>query len=163
MLPTRPASRSLTCRSALLLFLVAGLGVALAAEDEAERVRADVVSVEVSGEPGGYRFAVGVASPDTGCEQYADGWEVVSAEGELIHRRVLAHSHIHEQPFVRSGGPLEIAPDEMVWVRAHMHPTGYGGKAWRGSVEKGFEPADPPADFAACLAEEPPLTTDCPG
>jgi hypothetical protein len=35
-------------------------------------VRADVISVEASGQPGAVRFSVGIRSPDTGCDQYAD-------------------------------------------------------------------------------------------
>jgi hypothetical protein len=64
-----------------------------------------VVAVEVTGEPGARAFTVTVRSPDTGCERYADLWEVVSTDGDLRYRRVLAHSHVDEQPFTRSGGP----------------------------------------------------------
>lgn len=99
---------------------------------------ADVVSVEASGEPGAYTFAVGIASPDTGCERYADWWEVLGDDGELLHRRVLSHSHVDEQPFVRSGGPVAIEPDRVVKIRAHMYPDGYGGRVWIGSVADGF-------------------------
>lgn len=122
---------------------------------------ADVVSVEVSGEPGNYTFSVGISSPDTGCEQYADWWEVVSEDGELLHRRILLHSHTDEQPFVRSGGPVPIEPDTVVWVRAHMNNGGYGGQAWRGSVQEGFAQAEHAPDFAADLANEPPLPDGC--
>ncbi len=48
-----------------------------------------------------------------------------------------------------------------VWVRAHMHPDGYGGVAFRGSVRDGFAAADLPAAFAAGLAGEPPAPPDC--
>lgn len=123
--------------------------------------RADVVSVETAGEPGAYTFAVGISSPDTGCGQYADWWEMVSADGELLYRRVLTHSHVEEQPFVRSGGPVEIPADRVVWVRAHMHPGGYGGKTWRGAVASGFEQAEPVEGFAAGLAREAPLPAGC--
>jgi hypothetical protein len=126
-------------------------------------VAADVVGVEAGGRPLAYAFAVGVASADTGCEQYADWWEVVSLEGDLIYRRVLTHSHVAEQPFVRSGGPVPVSADTVVWVRAHMHPTGYGGRALRGSVAAGFEAAAPLAGFAAELAELEPLPKGCAG
>jgi hypothetical protein len=122
---------------------------------------ADVISVEVTGDPGAYRLHVGVLSPDTGCEQYADWWEVVSEEGALIYRRVLLHSHVGEQPFERSGGPVPVEADVVIYVRAHMHPGGYGGAAFRGSAQAGFEPAELPAAFAAELAEEEPLPQDC--
>lgn len=121
----------------------------------------DVISVQVSGEAGSYTFRVEVSSPDTGCEQYADWWEVVSEEGALIYRRILLHSHVDEQPFVRSGGPVEVAADAVVLVRAHLHPSGYGGQMMRGSVAEGFTavPGDP--DFAPDLETAPPKPDDC--
>jgi hypothetical protein len=122
---------------------------------------ADVVSVKVDGKPGGYTFTVGVRSPDQGCEQYADWWEIVSEDGELVYRRILLHSHVDEQPFVRSGGPVQVSPGTTVWVRAHMHPTGYGGQAFKGSVQAGFAPAEMPASLASDLAGQPPLPDSC--
>jgi hypothetical protein len=104
---------------------------------------------------------VGVSSPDEGCDQYADWWEVVTQDGELVYRRILLHSHVNEQPFVRGGGPVDISPDTVVWVRAHMHPTGYGGLAMRGSVAQGFEQTELSPDFASELAETTPLPEGC--
>lgn len=127
----------------------------------ADEVAADVLAVAVSGKPGAYRFAVELSSPDLGCEQYADWWEVVGEDGTLVHRRVLSHSHVDEQPFTRSGGPVEIAADTVVWVRAHMHPTGYGGAVLRGSVGDGFIEAEPPEGFAAGLTDEAPQPPAC--
>lgn len=124
-------------------------------------IYADVISVQVSGNEGAYQFSVQVRSPDTGCEQYADWWEVVTEQGELVYRRVLLHSHVGEQPFTRSGGPVDIQADSVVWVRAHMNTMGYGGQALRGSVRDGFEPAQTDSDFAADLAKQPPLPDDC--
>lgn len=124
-------------------------------------VLADVISVDVSGEEGEYRFSVGINSPDTGCDQYADWWEVVGQDGELIYRRILLHSHVGEQPFVRSGGPVNIAADSLVYVRAHMNTGGYGGATFQGSVQSGFSETDLDPDFAFDLANEPPLPDDC--
>lgn len=122
---------------------------------------ADVTAVTVSGEPGAYRFAVTVRSPDTGCAQYANWWEVITEDGTLIYRRVLAHSHVDEQPFTRSGGPVDLEANRLVIVRAHMSTTGYGGQALRGRVATGFEPADLPADFASHLTAEAPQPQGC--
>jgi len=122
---------------------------------------ADALSVQVSGSSGAYQFSVEVRSPDEGCEQYADWWEVITEQGELLYRRILAHSHVGEQPFTRSGGPVAIEPDTIVLVRAHMHPGGYGGIALIGSVDGGFEPADIGADTFDVLEREPPLPTGC--
>ena len=92
---------------------------------------ADLVSVAVTGEAGNYTFAVTISSADTGCEQYADWWEVADIEtGELLYRRILAHSHTSEQPITRSGGPVPITPNQAVIIRAHMGglQSHYGGQ-----------------------------------
>jgi hypothetical protein len=123
--------------------------------------KADVLTVEASGEAGAYQFSVKIHSPDLGCEQYADWWEVIDEGGELLYRRVLLHSHVDEQPFKRSGGPVAIQPDTIVWVRAHMNTGGYGGAALKGSVEAGFQPVDLSPDFAPELAQTPPLPEGC--
>ena len=126
-----------------------------------ESVHADVTAVSVAGEAGAYTFTVTVHSPDTGCEVYADWWEVVSPNGELLYRRVLLHSHVDEQPFSRSGGPVPIDSGDTVVVRAHMSTTGYGTAALRGSVEGGFVAVSMPPDFAVGLAEQVPLPSSC--
>lgn len=121
-----------------------------------------VTNVEVpGGDPGDYTFAVTINSPDTGCEQYANWWEVITPEGNLIYRRILAHSHVNEQPFQRSGGPVAIQPDQMVIVRAHMYPSGYGSQAMQGTVTSGFEETTIPIDFAVELANAEPQPQDC--
>ena len=124
-------------------------------------VFADILSVVANGSENAYTFAVEIRSPDTGCDQYADWWEVVTEDGALIYRRILGHSHVSEQPFTRSGGPVQIGPDEIVIVRAHMHPTGYGGTAFRGSFSGGFEEIQLEADFAPELENADPLPNGC--
>ena len=122
---------------------------------------ADVIEVSVSGTPGTYLVSVTLASPDTGCDSYADWWEVISQGGELLYRRVLLHSHVDEQPFTRSGGPIDIQPSDTVIVRAHMSTTGYGGTALQRTAADGFSPADVSAEFAASLENQAPLPHDC--
>ncbi len=100
---------------------------------------ARILSVSTSGSEGAYSFSVELSSPDTGCDQYADWWEVMSDSGTLIYRRILTHSHVNEQPFTRSGSPVPIAADQSVWVRAHMNNTGYSPLGAKGSVQLGFE------------------------
>jgi hypothetical protein len=123
--------------------------------------RANIVSVSVSGNSGSYQFTVGIRSPDRGCSEYADWWEVLSVDGALLYRRVLDHSHVDEQPFERTGGPVRISPTTIVWVRAHMNRLGYGGAAFKGSVETGFAPAALANNFAPNLAHQPPLPEAC--
>lgn len=132
-----------------------------ASQAESPAPSARVTGVDVRGEPGAYTFAVTIESPDTGCAQYADWWEVVSGDGEkLLYRRVLLHSHIDEQPFTRSGGLVDIGLDDVVAVRAHMNSTGYGAVLMLGSVSGGFEEADGQS-FAPALESEDPLPTSC--
>ncbi len=136
-------------------------GAAAAPASKGATDLADVLSVAASGAPGAYQLSVTVRSPDTGCQQYADWWEVLSEDGRLLYRRVLSHSHVADQPFTRSGGPVPIGPDTVVWVRAHMHPSGYGGQALRGTVRQGFRPARLAAGIGAQLAQQPPLPGGC--
>ncbi|MEL6223535.1 MAG: hypothetical protein AAFR31_12950 [Cyanobacteria bacterium J06627_8] len=131
------------------------------ASNEPSSSTASVIAVEVSGEPNDYSFSVTVESSDLGCNQYADWWEVITDDGALIHRRVLLHSHVEEQPFTRSSSPVNVEPDQLVIVRAHLAPIGYGTQAMAGTVSSGFESIELPATFAEELAEQPPLPQSC--
>ncbi len=123
---------------------------------------ADVVSVKTTGTPGDYTFAVTLHSPDTGCEQYADWWEVLDEQGSLLYRRILNHSHPDEQPFTRTGGPVPVESAQKVIVRGHMNTTGYGGQAMSGTVEAGFSAdAGIGADFAPDAASLEPQPDGC--
>lgn len=135
----------------------AGSEVTGSPEDEL----AVVSAVEVSGEAGAYTFAVTIESEETGCDQYVDWWEVASEEGDLLYRRILAHSHVDEQPFTRSGGPVSVEADQTVIVRLHLYPQGYSTQAVRGNVSKGLMPTAIPADFAPELAEAEPQPGGC--
>lgn len=122
---------------------------------------ADVTAVSVSDDPGDYTFAVTVLSPDVDCSRYADWWEVLTEDGELVFRRILNHSHPDEQPFTRDGGPVAVAADQVVIVRAHLSTDGYGGAAMKGTAAGGFQAAEVAADFAAAVASQEPQVEDC--
>ena len=122
---------------------------------------AEIVDVVPTGEANNYTFAVTVRSPDTGCERYADWWEVITAEGELLDRRVLLHSHVDEQPFTRTGGTVAVDPKQEIIVRVHMSDRGYSPLALRGTVEAGFTAVTLPATYYPDLAERSPLPSDC--
>jgi hypothetical protein len=115
----------------------------------------------VSGEGGVYTFNVTVSSPDAGCETYADWWEVVTADGELVYRRTLLHDHTDEQPFTRSGSPVGIEANDVVVVRAHMNTTGYGPSCFSGSAASGFVRVTLAPDFGAAVETLAPLPPDC--
>ena len=77
-----------------------------------------------------------VRHPDTGWEDYADGWDVVLADGSVLKRgaedpftRLLLHPHESEQPFTRSQSGL-VVPEgiSQVTVRAHDLLDGFGGQ-----------------------------------
>lgn len=122
---------------------------------------ADVMAVKVNGEENDYRFSVTLSSPDKGCDQYADWWEIITEGGSLIYRRVLLHSHDDEQPFTRSGNPVNITESQEVIIRGHMNNSGYGGATLKGSVKDGFIPWEQPEGFAENLKTVSPLPKDC--
>ncbi|MGI9541632.1 MAG: hypothetical protein ACR2MX_00150 [Cyclobacteriaceae bacterium] len=147
--------------SLLVGLTIACTGSSDLSSDKLESNEAKIISVEASGTDRAFSFSVGISSPDTGCDQYADWWEVLSLEGTLLYRRILAHSHVNEQPFIRSGGPITIAADRTVWIRAHMNPEGYGKQVYKGSVNDGFAQAELPVDFAIEVAGQDPLPDGC--
>jgi hypothetical protein len=128
---------------------------------DAPPLAAEVVEVGVSGADDAYQFNVTVSSPDTGCDAFADWWEVVTLAGDLVYRRVLLHSHVDEQPFTRNGGPVAITSDQTIIVRAHMNTTGYGTRALRGSVAHGLHQVVLEPGFAAEAATLAPLPDGC--
>lgn len=97
---------------------------------------ADVTYVRaVQDENGTWTFHVTVAHPDTGWEDYADGWDVVLPDGTVLKpdpaspfTRLLLHPHEAEQPFTRSQSGLVI-PDDVTQVRVRAHDLvhGFGG------------------------------------
>jgi len=90
---------------------------------------ADVTAVTVRKEPGGtFRFDVTVSHADTGWDHYADKWDVVGPDENVLGTRVLHHPHVNEQPFTRSISGVTI-PEGVtsVTVRAHDSVHGYGG------------------------------------
>jgi len=121
----------------------------------------EIVSVSTSGNTNNYTFNVGISSPDTGCEQYADWWEVLTEDDTLVYRRILGHSHVNEQPFIRSGGPVTISEDQIVIIRGHMNNLNYGVKAYKGSVVSGFTAITLENDFAIDLVSMAPQPSGC--
>ena len=123
--------------------------------------QAVIKAVQVAGTENNYSFNVTIKSPDTGCQQYADWWEVFDQEGNLLYRRILGHSHVDEQPFTRSGGPIDISADQFVYIRAHMNPLGYGSFGMAGSVQEGFKEEMIETTVANELETTAPLPKNC--
>lgn len=64
---------------------------------------AAIVGVEITPSGNGvYTISVTLEHADTGWDHYANRWDVLDENGELIGSRVLAHPHVNEQPFTRS-------------------------------------------------------------
>jgi len=83
-----------------------------------------------------WTFHVTVEHPDTGWEDYANGWDVVTPEDEVLKpdpgdefTRTLLHPHVDEQPFTRSQRGV-VVPQGVteVRVRAHDIVDGWGGQ-----------------------------------
>ena len=127
----------------------------------ANTVKVNVTAVNVKGNEGAYTFAVTLESDETGCEQYADWWEVLSEKGELLYRRILVHSHPNTQPFTRSGGQVAVKADDVTYVRAHMNKEGYAGAVMKGSVAKGFKVVTDLPTFSKKIETQKPLPQGC--
>jgi len=91
---------------------------------------ADVLDVAVSCNSDSIcRFEVTVKHDDEGWKHYANRWEVLSPDGEILAARELAHPHDNEQPFTRSLVNVSIPTDLFeVIVRAHDLRHEYGGR-----------------------------------
>lgn len=111
------------------------LAAALAAPVFAGSAMADdgaqVVKAEARQSGGTWRFDVTVLHNDTGWEDYADKWDVMTPDGEILGTRVLLHPHETEQPFTRSLSGVTI-PDGLtrVVIRAHDNVNGYSGNEY---------------------------------
>ncbi|MDR9435690.1 MAG: hypothetical protein RI563_02345 [Thiohalophilus sp.] len=76
--------------------------------------------------PQTWRAAVTLRHADTGWEHYADGWRVVTPDGEVLGHRTLHHPHVNEQPFTRSLSGIAISQDmTQVIVEAHDKVHGW--------------------------------------
>ena len=149
----------------VVLFIVPLLLVSIVScnsqNQEAQEDQVIVEMVTTSGIEDDYTFSVTLRSPDLGCQQYADWWEVITVDGKLIYRRILTHSHVNEQPFTRSGGKVKINANQEVIVRAHMNNTGYGVQAMIGTIKSGFQTRLLEKDFAELLESTEPLPDGC--
>jgi hypothetical protein len=128
--------------------MVAGIGALSGCADEGLTLpspeplslgqgNADVIHVRaVWAADGSWTFSVTVAHPDSGWDDYANGWDVVAEDGTVFKpdpespfTRLLLHPHVDEQPFTRSQSGIVI-PEAIsrVRVRAHDLVDGCGGR-----------------------------------
>ena len=86
-------------RAALIGFLI------LAAADPARAGEADVLEASATCSPESVcTFSVAVRHADEGWDHYADRWQVLSMDGEILATRILRPPHVEEQPFVTVRG-----------------------------------------------------------
>ena len=123
--------------------------------------KANITAVTAQGNESNYTFHVTIKSDETGCEQYADWWEILKADGTLVYRRILAHSHPDDQPFTRSGEPVKVTQNETLYIRAHMNKLGYVGDVFTGNVADGFTKAENLPNFSQNIDEQEPLPSGC--
>ena len=90
---------------------------------------AHVLDVDVACQGEVCRFDATIRHADEGWEHYADRFEVLSPEGEVLGTRVLRHPHVEEQPFTRRLAGVRIpASITRVQVRAGDSVHGFGGQ-----------------------------------
>ena len=116
--------RSRTCSATVLV--VASLPGAILGVFAGE---ADVVDATIArASDGTFRFDATLAHADTGWEHYANAFEIVDAEGNILAVRTLVHPHVDEQPFTRSISGVVLEPGlKEVTVRGHDSVHGLGG------------------------------------
>lgn len=123
-------------RANLSSFHVLALLLLVVQAQESNNNCAHVVDATATPEssPNTYTIAATVSSPyETGWDQYADAWQVIStADGDedvVLGTRALAHPHQTEQPFTRTLSGVEITVDT-VMIRARDSINGYCGDSF---------------------------------
>jgi hypothetical protein len=92
----------------------------------AGEVRIVDVRVECSGS---CTFAVTLEHGDEGWNHYANQWDVVTLDDQVLKSRVLYHPHENEQPFTRSLSGVTIPPGvSQVKIRARDTVHGYSAQ-----------------------------------
>ncbi|PVZ65773.1 hypothetical protein DC094_17590 [Pelagibaculum spongiae] len=90
----------------------------------------DVVDAKVTkNNDGSYDFSVSLLHADSGWDHYANRWELLDNQQNILATRTLHHPHENEQPFTRSLHRVKIpAGVKQILVRGHDLVHGYGGK-----------------------------------
>jgi len=78
---------------------------------------------------GSCSFAVTLEHADEGWNHYANQWDVVTLDDQVLKSRVLYHPHENEQPFTRSLSGVTIPPGvSQVKIRARDTVHGYSAQ-----------------------------------
>lgn len=85
----------------------------------------------------GNSVSVTLSHPDTGWDHYADGWEVLDADGNRLGYRELLHPHVNEQPFTRSLSGVAIPEGAtVVYIRARDNVDGWADELFEVELVK---------------------------
>ncbi|MEV8266089.1 hypothetical protein [Microbacterium sp. NPDC076911] len=88
----------------------------------------DVVDAALTASGDEFTVAVTISSPYDTPQRYADGWRVLSPDGDVLAEHQLGHDHANEQPFTRTGGTFAIPENvDEVTVEGRDQDNGYGG------------------------------------
>ncbi len=106
----------------LAALLAAALPFAAAADP------AQVVGAEAEPSAAGWTITATLRHGDTGWDDYADGWRVLTEGGDVLGTRDLAHPHVDEQPFSRSLSGVRVPEGTArVLIESSTTATGWGG------------------------------------
>lgn len=99
-----------------------------ASSEATEQQYPDVLEAALTRDGDEFMISVTISSPYDTPERYADGWRVMTPDGDVLAEHELAHDHASEQPFTRTRGPFTI-PDGVtdVVVEGRDQANGYGG------------------------------------
>ena len=74
------------------------------------------------------RFSVSVQHADEDWKHYANRWQILTPDGEVLATRILRHPHVGEQPFTRGLGGVRVPPHlKQVRIRAGDSVHDLGG------------------------------------
>ncbi|MTI45778.1 hypothetical protein E1178_19410 [Roseibium hamelinense] len=85
----------------------------------------EIVDAKASSSGGTWRFSVTLKHGDTGWDHYADLWQVIGPEGQVLGERILLHPHVEEQPFTRALSGVAI-PDGISEVKIRARDSVHG-------------------------------------
>ncbi len=96
----------------------------------------DVLKVELTRKDDGrFDVAVTMSSPYDTPQRYADGWRVLTPDGQVLGTHTLAHDHASEQPFTRTQSGVVIPSEVLqVTVEGRDKTYGFGGKTVTSTV-----------------------------
>ena len=72
-----------------------------------------------------YHFNVTLKHADTGWDHYANQWQVLTPEHQVLGTRTLFHPHVNEQPFTRSLGGVKV-PANITTIIIQARDTVHG-------------------------------------